>query len=260
LALRLRDRGFVVWHRRDLIRLGEFFGTDKWGSHWYLQHYEKHFSHLRLRRLNILEIGIGGYDQPRIGGESLRMWKAYFPNSDIFGIDIYDKSALEERRIKTFRGSQTHEAFLRDVVSHSGGFDIIIDDGSHVNEHVIKSFELLFPLMREDGIYVVEDTQTSYWPGFGGSSLHTGDKRTTMGYFTALVHSLNHQELLPDSPSRTQFDGEIVAMHFYHNLVFIYKGDNSEPSNVSIQNEAHAREMLGEGVQPITVSVDSDRA
>ena len=50
------------------------------------------------------------------------------------------------------------------------GQDIIIDDGSHLNRHVVKSFQVLFPLLADDGIYVAEDTQTAYWPGEGGSS------------------------------------------------------------------------------------------
>lgn len=243
----LRDEVVAFWHHGDLIRLGEFFGTDKWGSHWYLQHYQKHFKDWRRRRLKLLEIGVGGYDDWAKGGNSLRMWKAYFRNANIFGIDIHDKRQYEEERIRIFQGSQTDEAFLRKVVSEAGGLDIIIDDGSHVNEHVVRTFEILFPLMRSPGIYVVEDTQTSYWPGYGGTSGETtGGVQTTMGYFTRLVHSLNYQEFLPDSPLRTPFDGAVVAAHFYHNLLFIHKGENSEQSNRSIQNESDAREMLGE--------------
>ena len=91
----------------------------------------------------------------RAGGESLRMWKAFFPNSTIYGIDIVDKKHVEEDRIKVFQGSQDDESFLRKVIDETGGFDIIIDDGSHVNEHVIKSFNVLFPALRDSGIYVV---------------------------------------------------------------------------------------------------------
>ena len=30
----------------------------------------------------------------------------------------------------------------------------MIDDGSHLNEHVIKNFHVLFPVLRRNGIYV----------------------------------------------------------------------------------------------------------
>jgi len=233
---RLRDRAVALRYSRDLIRLGEHFGSDKWGSHWYLQHYQTHFKSLRKRRVNLLEIGVGGYADPSLGGNSLRTWKAYFPHANIFGIDIYDKRKLEEKRIKTFQGSQIDESLLRDVVDRIGGVDIVIDDGSHLNTHVVRTFGILFPLLRNPGIYVVEDTQTSYWPGFGGSSRDLNNPDTIMGYFTSLVHSLNHEEILRDGCSPTEFDRCVVAMHFYHNLIFISKGDNSEGSNVLRHN------------------------
>lgn len=225
------ERLIAFYYRGNLIRLGELFKTDKWGGHWYLQHYQTHFRALRNKRLNLLEIGVGGYADPNLGGNSLRMWKAYFPHANIFGIDVYDKRKLEEKRIRIFQGSQVDELFLRNVVEQIGGIDIVVDDGSHINAHVIRTFEMLFPLLRNPGIYVIEDTQTSYWPGFGGSSRDLNDPGTIMGYFSSLAHAINYEEILRDGYSPTEFDRHVVAMHFYHNLIFIYKGSNSEGSN-----------------------------
>jgi hypothetical protein len=53
-----------------------FFGTDKWGDHWYTQHYQRYFRPLRDKRLTLLEIGVGGYEDSGEGGACLRMWKA----------------------------------------------------------------------------------------------------------------------------------------------------------------------------------------
>jgi hypothetical protein len=232
-ALRkLRERATAWRYSADLIRLGECFRTDKWGSHWYLQHYQTHFGPLRKRSLNLLEIGVGEYSNPGEGGSSLRMWKTYFPNAKIFGLDVYDKRSLEEDRIRIFQGSQTDERFLRSMVKDSGGFDIIIDDGSHINSHVIRTFEIMFPLLRNPGIYVIEDVQTSYWPGFGGTSRHLGDTSTTMGYCASLAHCLNYEEILREDYSPSDFDRHIVGMHLYHNLIFVQKGDNREGSNM----------------------------
>jgi len=152
----------------DLTRLAIIHGTDKWNHHWYTQHYQTHLHRLRWKKLNILEIGVGGHEDPLSGGSSLRMWKYYFPNSMIYGIDIYDKSALEEDRIHIFRGSQADKDFLVDCFRRIGSLDIVIDDGSHVNEHVIVSFKTLFPLLSDGGIYAVEDTDQSYTPSLGG--------------------------------------------------------------------------------------------
>src|SRR6266478_2576211 len=59
----------------NLKALATLYGSDKWRQHWYAPHYETHFASLRRKRLNILEIGIGGYDDPELGGNSLRMWR-----------------------------------------------------------------------------------------------------------------------------------------------------------------------------------------
>lgn len=70
--------------RQSLSVLALKYGTDKW-AHGYLGYYESHFRSIRNRRLNILEIGVGGYDNPKEGGASLRMWKEYFPSEhDLF--------------------------------------------------------------------------------------------------------------------------------------------------------------------------------
>jgi len=236
-------------YRKDLRKLANFYGSSKWNEHWYAQHYNKHFAPLRLKNLKILEIGVGGYDDPKAGGESLRMWKTYFPNSMIYGIDIVDKKVLEEPRIKIFNGSQDDESFLKEVAAEIGGLDIIIDDGSHINEHVIKSFNILFPTLKNGGIYVVEDTHTSYypnldekWSNFGigsvylepwtkfGGSLDLNNPKTMMNFFKRQVDCLNHEEFLNPGYSPSYFDKHIVAMHFYHNLIMIYKGNNNQGS------------------------------
>src|SRR5439155_21067965 len=99
------------------------------------------------------------------------MWKEYFPHAVIVGIDIYDKSSLAEDRVTILQGDQSDPEFLADVSRRFGPFDVIIDDGSHVSAHVIASFHYLFGSLTDDGIYAIEDLQTSYWERtYGGSS------------------------------------------------------------------------------------------
>lgn len=223
-------------YRNNLSKLAVVYGSDKCDSHYYTQHYQRHFEALRRKELNILEIGIGGYEDPNAGGESLRMWKTYFPKSHIFGIDIYDKTFHDEKRIKTFQGSQTDADWLKGVVEEIGPVDIIIDDGSHYNEHVITSFKILFPLLAPQGIYVVEDTQTSYWSSVAGvewdGSSDLTAPHTSMNFFKSLIDGLNYEEFTSEEYTPTYFDKHIIAMHFYHNLIFIYKGLNNEGSNM----------------------------
>jgi hypothetical protein len=242
-ALHFRGVQAVLWRLlfgSNLNVLATIYNSDKWNTHWYTQHYQTHFAPLRRRRLNLLEIGIGGYDDPRQGGASLRMWRTYFPKARIFGIDIEDKRLHDERRIKTFRGSQADPEFLERVLDEIGQVDIIIDDGSHRNEHVLRSFELLFPRLAPDGIYAIEDTQTSYWPNWGGSSEDLNRKDTSMGMAKSLVDCLNHMELRIPGYVPTYLDQHVVGLHFYHNLVFVQKGRNTERTNIPLEERAGA--------------------
>ena len=227
---------YPLLYRGDLCKLAAGFGSDKYIGHHYAVHYQHHFAHLRHEHLTILEIGIGGYGDPRAGGNSLKTWKAYFPNSRIFGIDICDKTFHDEPRIKTFQGSQADEAFLKRVIDEIGAPDIIIDDGSHLSHHVIATFKILFPLLAPRGIYAVEDLQTSYWEHFAGEdwagSKDLNAPHTSMNFFKVLVDGLNFDEFMIEGFSPGYFDRHIISMHFYHNLLFIYKGLNNEGSNM----------------------------
>ena len=100
----------------------------------------------------MFEIGIGGYAREGKGGNSLRMWKHFFPRADIIGLDIQDKSFVDEHRIQTYRGSQTDEALLTTIMETAGNVRVIIDDGSHRPEHIRETFRILFPLLRKGGV------------------------------------------------------------------------------------------------------------
>jgi hypothetical protein len=216
----------------NLNILGKIFRTDKVSGHKYVMHYEHHLKKFRDKYINLLEIGVGGYNNPKKGGKSLRIWKSYFPKAKIYSIDIFDKKEIQEQRIKIYQGSQIDESLINELVADSGNFDIIIDDGSHINEHVIKSFELLFPHLNLGGIYIIEDTQTSYWPKYGGNNPHESNPHTIMNFFKSLTDSLNHMEFLIDDYKPKYYDKHITSIHFYHNLIIIQKGLNNECSNI----------------------------
>ncbi|MEM0518350.1 class I SAM-dependent methyltransferase [Aequorivita flava] len=221
----------------NLSKMAKIHKTDKYGNHFYTPHYQKHFKQFKFKKIKLLEIGVGGYDNLFFGGNSLRMWKSYFPFVTIFSLDIYDKSFLQENRIRIFQGSQVDKSFLDEVIEIIGNLDIIIDDGSHINQHVIETFQFLFPKLKIGGVYVVEDTQTSYWPDYGGSSDINYSGNTIMNFFKSLTDGLNHVEYISPTFEPSYFDENIVSIHFYHNLIFIYKGENKEKSNFLIQNQ-----------------------
>lgn len=212
-------------YRGDLVGLATYYGTDKWNHHWYAAIYDDHFRDLRDRPLNVLEIGVGGYDHPDNGGASLRMWKAYFRNSQIHGVDIYNKKPIEEQRITTWQGSQVDRGFMSDVFAAIGRVDIVIDDGSHINSHVIDTFKHCLPLLAPGGIYAIEDVHTSYLPEYGGQGRVTDDASTIMGYFKRLTDSVNSAELPAQPESSSGLLPIIRAMHFYRNLVLVERSD-----------------------------------
>jgi hypothetical protein len=220
----------------NLTELAEEFGSDKWGVHRYTPHYEHHFAPLRDEATAVLELGIGGYSREEEGGASLRMWKWFFPHAQIVGVDIQDKAFVDEPRIASFQGRQTDRRLMRRIVARHGRPSIVIDDGSHRPKHVVKSFEVLFPLLADNGLYVIEDIQTSYWPQWGGS-LDPDAPGTSMALVRRLLDGLNHEEFLDPDYQPSYTDRHVAAVHCYHNLVVIQKGDNREGSNKRTANK-----------------------
>jgi len=155
------------------------------------------------------------------------MWKEFFPRAQIFGLDLHDKTALQEERIHIFRADQSRADTLRLVVEQIGRLDVVVDDGSHLSPHVRASFDALFPLLHKDGIYAIEDLQTSYWPEWQGSD-DRRDPATSMGMVKDLLDGLNYEEYVDEAYQPTYTDLHVAALHAYHNLVLIQKGANSE--------------------------------
>jgi demethylmacrocin O-methyltransferase len=222
-----------------LTRLAIVHGTDKWGAHFYTPVYHRLFAHLRDRAVRLLEIGVGGVEFAKVGGASLAMWADYFPNGRILGIDLFPKEMTFGPRISVERGSQDDAAFLTRMSAEHGPFDIVIDDGSHYPAQVSASFDTLFPLLADGGLYVIEDVQTTFWPEFGGS-LDGGD---TMRLAQTILKHLNHAEIQIVQPDRPVPDvaRSIRSFRAWHNLFVVEKGDNTEPSNFDFRlDNAHA--------------------
>ncbi len=180
-----------ISHTHTLIESGK---AKKFGSlvkHFnYFAEYDFNFASFRERKnLKILEIGVQG-------GGSLAMWQEYFEDPLIVGIDI-DKSCekFQRDRVRIYIGDQANEQFLSQVERENGPFDIIIDDGGHTMKQQITTFKTLFPLLSTNGIYVIEDLHTSYWPSFGGGF---GKKSTMIGLLKKMIDEIHYQHI--DSP------------------------------------------------------------
>ena len=156
-----------IFYPTSLLKIAECVGGDKLCSHNYIPIYEKYFKNIRNRKLKILEIGIGGYENPLAGGNRYACGGEYFSKSQLIGADLFPKELNLPNNVKTVELDQSDLSQIEDLGIRYGPFDIIIDDGSHVSKHVIDTFKILFNYLNNKGHYFVEDTQTAYWPDFG---------------------------------------------------------------------------------------------
>ncbi len=201
----------------SLIEIGKKYPSSK-NISGFIQLYEKYFSSLRDSKINILEIGIEN-------GDSLRIWREYFSKANICGVDI-DKKNFKIDNVDIQHGDQSNNVFLLSLINIYKNFDIIIDDGSHQAKHIISSFNFLFPYLNDNGIYIIEDLQTSYFPRYGGSRINLNKKQSSMNFVKSLADSINYEKNNRPFFKKNKFDGLIKSIHFHQNIAFIYKGQS----------------------------------
>lgn len=227
--VRKRERDFLGPRHRSLAEVrgdSELFRLfsehqgrkiHKWVH--YLDLYDRHFSLFKEPRF--LELGM-------FDGGSLELWRKYFgPDAIIFGIDIDPRcDNLVDPPNQARIGSQSDVQFLRGVVAEMGGLDIVLDDGSHIGADQRISFRTLFPLLREGGLYVIEDLHTSYFRSWKGGYRRKG---TGVEFVKELIDDMHHWW-----HERPAGENDIGGIHFYDSLVFIEKGRATEPKALAV--------------------------
>jgi demethylmacrocin O-methyltransferase len=197
-----------------LNALAILYGADKSSRHHdYARQYAHHLRARRRSVRSVLEIGVGGYGSPFKGGPSLRMWRTYFPNAQIYGLDIEAKQLPPEKRITVIQGDQGNHQFLVSLAQKYGPFDLVIDDGSHFGRHQHASFNALFPTLLPGAMYVIEDLETSYWENWEGGPV--GTPGTGVDLVKGLIDSIH---LGPVA---------VANLHVYPALAFIEKASES---------------------------------
>ena len=211
--------------------------TDKSSlHHGYCQHYEDAIeTYLKKNSVEcfcLLEIGVKT-------GSSLNMWSDYLNHIEIrykiVGIDI-DPLALSvqnpSKNIFIEIGSQEDTVFLDGVVQKHGPFDIIVDDGSHICQHQAKSFCQLFAYLKSGGIYIVEDSCTSYW-----SEYNDNNSFSMVEYCKSLVDDVNFCGLIAGctldrnegrlieyvETNKLSVNTSVSSIHFCNSAILIYK-------------------------------------
>jgi hypothetical protein len=135
--------------------LGNKYNTDKVKHHKYHEIYPMYLERMYTRSGAMLEIGIEK-------SSSLNMWLELFPNMHIYGMD--KGVELVGPRHTVIKGDQSSESDLTNVqAAIAEPLWFINDDGSHVPEHQLLTFNRLFPALQVGGVYIIEDIETSYW-------------------------------------------------------------------------------------------------
>jgi len=199
--------------------------TDK-GRHGYVPGYVDHLGPRRWRIQRLLEIGVGGYSSRHPGG-SLRVWRDYLPRATIVGLDISDKDVRLGPRVRFVQGDQCDPATLDRAVAALGGPpDVVIDDGSHLDDHAAVSFRHLFPNMATGALYVIEDLHTSYWPHYGGG--WPAPDESAIGLIRSLTDDVQAADpvfaWLPELPRPVGDRFAVAAVDIRPGIAFVTRG------------------------------------
>ncbi|MEL7465996.1 MAG: class I SAM-dependent methyltransferase [Pseudomonadota bacterium] len=192
----------------------------KW--HHYLEVYDRYFSRFRGTNFRFLEIGV-------FKGGSLEMWRKYFgDDATIFGIDIeptciaYDGNAGRVRI-----GSQADPEFLKSVVEEMGGVDAVLDDGSHRSEHIRASFNALYPMLADNGVYMIEDLHATYWTHYGGGYQSDVSFMSEVKQIIDDMHHWYHDYEQAVGPARNA----VSSMHIHDSIVVLEKKPIAPPKH-----------------------------
>lgn len=155
------------------------YDTDK--SELYLDRYTREFGDLFSKEIALLELGVQR-------GGSMYLWRDLFPRGQIAGLDLNPIPIQDDSgRIHVYQGFQQDPVVLDRIGKEVApqGFDVIIDDASHIGEYTRDSFWHLFRHhLKPGGIYVIDDWGCAYWNDWADGHHYTGT-REAIGDFRA---------------------------------------------------------------------------
>lgn len=190
----------------------------------YFEVYERHLARFRGQPLTMVEIGV-------FKGGSLMMWRDYFgPGAAIWGVDLSPE--VESLRAEGFGilvGDQGDRAFLERLKAEVPRPDILIDDGGHRMEQQIATFDVLFPWVADDGVYICEDLHTSYWPDFGGGHRAPG---SYIEYSKRWIDALNAWHSREASLQVDEVTRSAWSLHYYDSMLVVEKRRMRPPESL----------------------------
>lgn len=194
----------------------------------YFPLYEQWFSRFVGTSPKILEIGV------QFGG-SAEMWRRYFGEGTVVhGVDI-NPLCEETEYLKLYHGDQGSIDFWKSFQERD--FDIIIDDGSHENEHQITTLSQTYSFLKDGGLYWCEDVHTSYYRNVRVQDGGYLNPYSFMEYSKRVIDVLNWHHThfaigVGPTPKGPHVDPRLIqiynnirGIHFYDSIVLIEKGE-----------------------------------
>ena len=192
--------------------LGELFQSSnlysvKWNSYFHV--YEHLFARYVGQRITFVEVGV---DE----GTSLLMWRQYFQNARVIGVDIDPAaSKLEQYGVEIVIGDQASPEFWKQFYQRVGSIDVLLDDGGHFNEQQIVTVSCALPKVRDGGMIVVEDVHASYMAEFFNPSRHS-----FMNFAKRLVDCVNSRA--PFVAKKLPYRDVIASLEFHESIVVMH--------------------------------------
>lgn len=203
-------------------QLGNFHKTDKVFQHHYEESYPIYLEKFKDKKTSILEIGL----KPSGGMASLGLWLDLFPNMFIYGFDKVTPDEQSER-YSILQCDQSKISDLKrckEKINHT--VSIIIDDGSHIPEHQLLTFNEYFTILEVGGVYIIEDIETSYWTKnecYGYQTRYgKGHEKSIIEIFKEAIDGVNY-EFSQSSDGRVKHQKEIESICFHKNCIVITK-------------------------------------
>lgn len=188
----------------------------------YFDVYHRAFQKYRGKPITFLEIGVQN-------GGSTKMWSRYFgPSAKIIGVDIDPNCrSLESEGYEIWIGDQADPEFWREFKAKHAEIDIVLDDGGHTMQQQINTFEALFPILKNNGTYLCEDTHTSYFQTHGGGHKKPG---TFHEYVKNLVDEMHAWYFAPsDKLADAYIARNLYAISVFDSIVVLEKRLKNEP-------------------------------
>ena len=192
----------------------------------YFEIYHRHLQRFRGKRIVVVEFGV------QYGG-SLQMWRKYFGRrAKIYGVDIDPRCKRSDgRRTKVFIGDQADRDFLQSIVDETGPIDVVIEDGGHFPAQQIATFEVLYPHMKPDGVFLIEDLHTSYWKRWEGGYRRPG---TFIEYAKDYIDKLNAWHSQEKGLVVDEFTRTTKSIHVYDSIIVFERGVVQQPTHEKI--------------------------